>query len=220
MTRLALPDSSQPATLGAPEVDYGIVDALNAWGPKERPLAAVCALVEEQIAAHLVELLLRRVETMAQSTGRRFRSVSQRAFYLDSQAYEVRVTEHPTEPATVQLAIVKTSAGPEASSPRAPVKLSLDGHGRYSVGMLYVDDDLESIEGDADDDSELLGIYRGVALTERTHDMPLLPDEIAVFRGPINRVARTRHEAVQEVRETVIHELGHYFGLHDDEMPH
>jgi predicted Zn-dependent protease with MMP-like domain len=81
-------------------------------------------------------------------------------------------------------------------------------------------DDLESIEGDADDDSELLGIYRGVALTERTHDAPLLPDEIVLFRGPINRVSRTRHEAVQEVRETVIHELGHYFGLDDDEMPH
>jgi predicted Zn-dependent protease with MMP-like domain len=81
-------------------------------------------------------------------------------------------------------------------------------------------DDLESIEDDADGDSELLGIYRGVALTERTHDMLLLPDEIAVFRGPINRVTRTRHEAVQEVRETVIHELGHYFGLGDEEMPH
>ncbi len=81
-------------------------------------------------------------------------------------------------------------------------------------------DDLESIGRDADEDSELLGIYRGVALTERTHDMPLLPDEIAVFRGPIGRIARTRHEAVQEVRETVIHELGHYFGLNDDEMPH
>ena len=80
-------------------------------------------------------------------------------------------------------------------------------------------DDLERIEGDADGDSELLGIYRCVALTERTHDMPLVPDEIAVFRGPINRVTRTRHEAVQEVRETVIHELGHYFGLDDDEMP-
>ncbi len=77
-------------------------------------------------------------------------------------------------------------------------------------------DDLERIEGDA----ELLGIYRGVALTERTHDMPLLPDEIAVFRGPINRVTRTRPDAVHEVRETVIHELGHYFGLDDDEMPH
>jgi predicted Zn-dependent protease with MMP-like domain len=82
------------------------------------------------------------------------------------------------------------------------------------------DEDLDSIEDDGEDDSELLGIYRGVALTERTHDMPLLPDEIAIFRGPINRVASTREEAVEEVRETVIHELGHYFGLHDEEMPH
>jgi predicted Zn-dependent protease with MMP-like domain len=81
------------------------------------------------------------------------------------------------------------------------------------------DEDLESID-DGDDDSELLGIYRGVALTERSHDMQLLPDEIAVFRGPINRVARDRNDAVREVRETVIHELGHYFGLDDDEMPH
>jgi predicted Zn-dependent protease with MMP-like domain len=86
------------------------------------------------------------------------------------------------------------------------------------------DEDLESIE-DADDDddggdSELLGIFRGVALTERSHDMPLLPDEIAVFLGPINRVSRSREEAVREVRETLIHELGHYFGLDHDEMPY
>jgi predicted Zn-dependent protease with MMP-like domain len=79
-------------------------------------------------------------------------------------------------------------------------------------------EDLESIEGDADHDSELLGIYRGVALTDRTHDAPLLPDEIAIFRGPINRVTETREEALDEIRETVIHELGHYFGLDDDEM--
>jgi len=82
------------------------------------------------------------------------------------------------------------------------------------------DEDLENIEEDDDGDTELLGIYRGVALTERGHDAPLLPDEIAVFRGPINRVTGTRDEAVREVRETVIHELGHYFGLDDDEMPH
>jgi predicted Zn-dependent protease with MMP-like domain len=81
------------------------------------------------------------------------------------------------------------------------------------------DDDLDSLEDD--DDSELLGIYRGVALTERSYDdAPFLPDEIAVFRGPINRVARTREEAVHEVRETLIHELGHYFGIVDEEMPH
>jgi predicted Zn-dependent protease with MMP-like domain len=82
-------------------------------------------------------------------------------------------------------------------------------------------EDLDCVEEgpDGDDDAELLGIYRGVALTERSHDMPLLPDEIAIFRGPINRIARTRREAVEQVRETVIHEIGHYFGLGDDEMP-
>lgn len=70
-----------------------------------------------------------------------------------------------------------------------------------------------------DPDDELLGIYRGVALTRRHHDMlPTLPDQIAIFRGPINRVARTRNEAMREIRDTVIHELGHYFGLHDHDM--
>jgi predicted Zn-dependent protease with MMP-like domain len=82
------------------------------------------------------------------------------------------------------------------------------------------DDDFACTTDDAEGDSELLGIYRGVALTERTHDMPLLPDEIVIFRGPTNRVARSREEAVQQVRETVIHELGHYFGLGDDDMPY
>jgi predicted Zn-dependent protease with MMP-like domain len=81
------------------------------------------------------------------------------------------------------------------------------------------DDDLASFDDDGDDEpDELLGIYRGVALTERTHDMPLMPDEIAIFRGPILRTTRTRAEAVREIRETVIHELGHYFGLSDEEM--
>lgn len=79
-------------------------------------------------------------------------------------------------------------------------------------------DDLDALEAGDDAHSELLGIYRGVALTERTHDEPLLPDEIAIFRGPILRVSRTRSEAKQEIRETVIHELGHYFGLGDDDM--
>lgn len=89
------------------------------------------------------------------------------------------------------------------------------------------DDDLEALGPDdetgedANDDSgdELLGIYRGVSRIERTYDMlPMLPDQIAIFRGPILRVSRSRRDAIDEIRETVIHELGHYFGLHDDEM--
>lgn len=82
------------------------------------------------------------------------------------------------------------------------------------------EEDLGEMEEDPDEGGELLGIYRGVALTDRTHDDPLLPDEIAIFRGPINRTTSTWDQAVHEVRETVIHELGHYFGLHDEEMPH
>jgi|SRR5579862_4976452 len=82
------------------------------------------------------------------------------------------------------------------------------------------DEDLASVDDEDDDpDSELLGIYRGVALTDRSHDLPLLPDEIAVFRGPINRVARSRQEAVEEIRETIVHELGHYFGVDEEELP-
>jgi predicted Zn-dependent protease with MMP-like domain len=68
------------------------------------------------------------------------------------------------------------------------------------------EDDLDALE---DDDDELLGIFRTI---------PPLPDQIAIFRGPILRIARNRHEAVHEIRDTVIHELGHYFGLDDDGM--
>jgi predicted Zn-dependent protease with MMP-like domain len=78
------------------------------------------------------------------------------------------------------------------------------------------DEDLDLLH-DRDDD-ELLGIYRGTPLTERTHDMLLLPDQIVIFRRPILRIARDRRDALRQIRETVIHELGHYFGLADEEM--
>lgn len=79
-------------------------------------------------------------------------------------------------------------------------------------------DDLAVIADDGGH-AELLGIYRGVALPDRDGASPYLPDEVAVFRGPINRITRTRDEAIDEVRQTIIHEIGHYFGLDDDEMP-
>jgi len=78
----------------------------------------------------------------------------------------------------------------------------------------------EDLEANGGGDAELLGIYRGVALTERGGADPMLPDEIAVFRGPITRIARSRREAIREVRETVMHELGHYFGLEDEDLPY
>lgn len=78
-------------------------------------------------------------------------------------------------------------------------------------------EDLDEIEGP--DENELLGIYRGIPLTERSwNHPPELPDQIAIFRGPIMRVCDSRDEALAEIRDTVIHELGHFFGLGDAEM--
>ncbi|MBV8153706.1 MAG: metallopeptidase family protein [Candidatus Eremiobacteraeota bacterium] len=91
-----------------------------------------------------------------------------------------------------------------------------------NVAISIEEEPAEEDRGEVEEDGEeeLLGIYRGVPLTERTYgDDPLLPDEIAIFRGPISRLARSRAEAVGEVRDTVIHELGHYFGLEDDDLP-
>lgn len=70
------------------------------------------------------------------------------------------------------------------------------------------------------EDDELLGTFRGVARTDMTTEMPpMLPNCIVIFRGPILRVSETREEAIDEIRETVIHELGHFFGLDDEAMP-
>ena len=74
---------------------------------------------------------------------------------------------------------------------------------------------------DTPDDEELLGIFRGAMRTESSFDdLPGLPPEVVVFRGPILRVSETREEALAEIRETVLHELGHLFGLEDEEMPY
>jgi predicted Zn-dependent protease with MMP-like domain len=78
------------------------------------------------------------------------------------------------------------------------------------------EDDLESVHHP---DGELLGIFRGLPMTARSYAaLPLLPNQVVIFRGPILRVTRTRAEARQQVRQTVMHELGHYFGLSDEAM--
>ena len=81
--------------------------------------------------------------------------------------------------------------------------------------------DLDVLDDDHGHDhghTELLGIYRGTPMTRRSYDSFRMPDQIAIFRGPILRVSRSRNDAHRQIRETVIHELGHYFGLSDEEM--
>jgi predicted Zn-dependent protease with MMP-like domain len=69
-------------------------------------------------------------------------------------------------------------------------------------------------------DRSLLGLYHGVSLLHRGSDYHLtIPDRITIYRGPIVALCRTQAELVQEIRDTVLHEVGHYFGLDDDELP-
>ena len=62
----------------------------------------------------------------------------------------------------------------------------------------------------------LLGLYHGVALTERTsHYGGVLPDRITIYRGPTLRMCGTREEVVAETEVTVVHEIAHHFGIDD-----
>ncbi len=68
------------------------------------------------------------------------------------------------------------------------------------------------------DEPDLLGVYEGVALTERTADHTGLPDRITIFRGPLMEMCRDRDELVYEIGVTVVHEVAHHFGIDDDRL--
>lgn len=71
-------------------------------------------------------------------------------------------------------------------------------------------------------EDDLLGLYTGMAKGEESFFDPAghLPARVIVYRGPIMRLCRTKEEVIQEVQDTVAHEIGHHFGLDDDEMPY
>jgi predicted Zn-dependent protease with MMP-like domain len=65
----------------------------------------------------------------------------------------------------------------------------------------------------------LYGLYRGVDLTQRDSSYGnVLPDTITIYQGPIEEDCATEEEMADLVRETVMHEIGHYFGLDDETM--
>jgi predicted Zn-dependent protease with MMP-like domain len=65
----------------------------------------------------------------------------------------------------------------------------------------------------------LFGLYQGTPLTERRWDYGnTLPDRVTLFQGPIERESEDEEDAVIAIGETLIHELGHYFGLSEEEI--
>lgn len=65
----------------------------------------------------------------------------------------------------------------------------------------------------------LFGLYRGIPLDKRGfYYGNVLPDRVSIYMGPILRNCADEKEVAETVRETVMHEIGHYFGLSDEEL--
>jgi predicted Zn-dependent protease with MMP-like domain len=80
-------------------------------------------------------------------------------------------------------------------------------------------EDLEAMGMDPGED--LLGLYQGVPLAERdTFYMGALPDRVILYRGPILRACDNRRDVIREIRDTLVHELGHHFGMEEEDMPY
>jgi predicted Zn-dependent protease with MMP-like domain len=66
---------------------------------------------------------------------------------------------------------------------------------------------------------ELLGLYQGLPFDRRGfYYGNVLPDKITLFQTPIESMCQTKEEIEEKVREVVIHEVGHYFGLNDEKL--
>ncbi|MCU0849409.1 MAG: metallopeptidase family protein [Spirochaetes bacterium] len=72
---------------------------------------------------------------------------------------------------------------------------------------------------DQDREGDLLGLFSGTSLPEKHIDaVSLEPDRITVFRIPLMEYCRNEKELAREIRITLVHELGHYFGFEEDRL--
>jgi len=67
--------------------------------------------------------------------------------------------------------------------------------------------------------SSLLGLYQGIPFPKRgIYYSAVLPDKIVLYQKPIESMCRTREDIKRAVREVIIHEIGHYFGLSENDL--
>lgn len=90
---------------------------------------------------------------------------------------------------------------------------------RQLVNVAVTVDDLPT-RGTLSPGPDPLGLYQGTPIQERgTGYTMVLPDKISIYRLPLLSACHTQRELREEVRLTVFHEIGHYFGLDDHELP-
>ena len=98
-----------------------------------------------------------------------------------------------------------------------------EGFHRYLQNILVeiepMPDEATCEELDLDDPRGLLGLYQGTPLTERHVDaLCPMPERIVLYRQNIERMCRTRRQMVDQIRKTVLHEIGHHFGLSEQHL--
>jgi predicted Zn-dependent protease with MMP-like domain len=91
-------------------------------------------------------------------------------------------------------------------------------HVEFVVEDWPSDELLESLDMDPEEDT-LLGFYDGVPVGERSESSTMpepVTDTIYLFQGPLEEACESEAELVEQIRVTLLHEIGHHFGLDDD----
>ena len=102
--------------------------------------------------------------------------------------------------------------------------MTFDDHVRAALDELppHIAEALQNVavvvEDENAEEPDLLGLYHGVPLPERGDMAGTLPDRISIYRIPLEESFPDPDELRSEIRITVLHELGHYFGLDEDRL--
>jgi predicted Zn-dependent protease with MMP-like domain len=88
-----------------------------------------------------------------------------------------------------------------------------------NVVFIVEDRPSEILEEWEDEDQELLGLYHGISQRDRGFWYGnVLPDRIVIYRKTLEQISADLDELRENIRKTVIHEIGHYFGLGEEEL--
>jgi predicted Zn-dependent protease with MMP-like domain len=91
----------------------------------------------------------------------------------------------------------------------------------HNIAIVVEDEPPDELirEMDIEPPDTLFGLYQGTPLTERSWGFGnALPDRILLFQGPHEREAIDEDDLIGSIGETLIHEIGHYFGLSEEEI--